>query len=287
MGLFISACYAKNSNTPIFTQTKVVTTSAMPIQKTKVVPTSDVPIHTLSPYLQNQFFKLLQNNGNCNLPCFLGIKPGKTSWMETRQMLELYSASSPIQYDESRSTAMDKLYTTTIFTEVDEITSVQTVSYLNVHTHNDIVESIVFTSEIEGEGNPPVYNYNYLSGYSLKEVFQRTGIPDVIYFKVDKEIYYDIYVIYENLKIVMVLSGRAEQAVINQYQFCPNIGDNQVAGFRIAVANLSYLTDIKALIGYPFWENTPLLEEVSGMSIEDFYKLMINDNRPACFEVQK
>jgi hypothetical protein len=61
---------------------------------------------TLSPDRELRMSKLLQAK-DCQLPCYLGITPGKTSWTEARQILtdlgayswvETYGIDDPILY---------------------------------------------------------------------------------------------------------------------------------------------------------------------------------------------
>jgi hypothetical protein len=50
------------------------------------------PVPTLSKQRANAVVnELLKNNGNCNLPCWFGVIPGKTLWADARKFLKPFS----------------------------------------------------------------------------------------------------------------------------------------------------------------------------------------------------
>ncbi|MCZ2122889.1 MAG: hypothetical protein LC108_11565 [Anaerolineales bacterium] len=278
------ACQGKSSTLVPMENITAVSTNTSVIPK-KITNT---PFSTLLPSVQDSLFSILQNNGGCDLPCFLGITPGQTQWIEAKQILEMYSTNQPIRRDDTGSTEINTLYTISIATQMNETTPVQMAMYMSVNTdQHDIVKNIVFTSEIHESSGFPAYNDKHLLKYSLIDVYRRIGLPDEIYFDIGPTRGYSLYAVYEKLKIVLIFPGRAEDGENNAHKICPNIGDNQISDLRIALASPSDSIDIKTLIGYPFWVNTPQFEEVTGMSIKDFYNLLIGDQQPACFEVQQ
>jgi hypothetical protein len=71
------------------TSTITPTSTSTPIPSI-ITPTS---LPTISPSKIDQAIsELVHTNGGCSLPCFWGITPGKTSWLEANQILNKYNA---------------------------------------------------------------------------------------------------------------------------------------------------------------------------------------------------
>lgn len=291
----ISACIppttlqATPTSSVLFANTHTATPPAHPL----ITPTSTprsiyIPPPTLVPDVQDQFYGLLKNNGNCELPCFLDITPGKTSWLDAKAVLEKYSINKPIKYDETRSTPTNKTYSTQIQTRSNTNTSFWLIMNIELDVNeNDVVKHIVMSVESYDNDALAINDKDgHLSTYSLREVFLRNGIPDNVFFKFRQRKGYGFGVVYENQKIAFEFGGIALPNINNEYIICPNIGEGQVSSMKIALANPSDPIDVKTLIGHPFWEGVHPFEEVAGMSLNDFYELMISDQKPACFEIK-
>jgi hypothetical protein len=66
----------------------LITTPSMTVTPRAVLPT-DTPIATLSKDLAYaRFENLLQTNGDCQLPCWWGIIPGNTSFIDAQNILK-------------------------------------------------------------------------------------------------------------------------------------------------------------------------------------------------------
>ena len=85
--MFIAACDA-SSVTPTAKATAFLDTTPRPLNSPSPVPSGTSTITpfptlaglpTLSVDQQLKWYKLLKNNGGCELPCFLGLTPGKTT----------------------------------------------------------------------------------------------------------------------------------------------------------------------------------------------------------------
>lgn len=289
--LLISACIPSTpqaTSTDDFLVTDANTATLPAPSRTPIPRPTFIPPPTLVPDVQEQFYVLLKNNANCELPCFLSITPGKTSWLDAKADLEKYSVNQPISYDETRATPTNRTYSATIRTQMMKNDPFQLTMYISLDVdENDLVKNIVMDVESYDNDALAISDKNeHLSTYSLREVFQRNGMPDNVYFKFRKEKGYDFGVVYDDQKITFVFGGMALPDTNNQNKICPNIGEGQVRSMRIALADPSHSIDVKTLIGYPFWEGAPPFEDVAGMSMNDFYKLMISDQKPACFEIK-
>jgi hypothetical protein len=287
--LLVTACSAvvypsTPTAKPYITEEITMQPSITPSQIGSLRPTYDPP-PTLVPELQDQLFNLLKSNGNCELPCFLGIAPGKTTWTEAKTFLVTYSINKPIIYDETRSTPTNRTYSATIQTQANQETS----SWIDMNIsldvdNNDLVKDLVVTFEIFGDDSSPFYD-THLSRYSLREVFQKNGMPDIIYFAPEREEGFTFNVIYEKLKMAITFSGRLNQNTDGRYTVCPNFGDGEIESMKIAFANSSDPIDISALIGYSS-PNDSSFENTAGMSLINFYDLMIGNQLPACFQLK-
>lgn len=242
------------------------------------------PEPTMRASVQEMFFDLLNNNGNCELPCFLGIVPGQTTWASAKTILEPFAVNSPIPYDETRSTQTSRTYSTQIRTKTNKDIPIEMVMSLAIDVdQNDVVQHIIIRVELYGDGFTE-FNDKHLSRYGLREIFLRNGSPNVIYFSPERG-GYGFNVVYDELKMAIVFAGNAKQNSDSGYTVCPNIGDGDVSSMMIVLASPSDSMDVKKLIGYPI-ENNPTFEKATGLSLKDFYYSMIGDQQPACFQVK-
>ncbi|MEW5941902.1 MAG: hypothetical protein AB1750_19740, partial [Chloroflexota bacterium] len=96
---------------------------------------------------------------------------------------------------------------------------------------------------------------------------------------------YSMHVVYENLKMVVALTGRGKEIPNRRYSLCPNLGDGDVSFVTIALVAPNDAIDVKTIFGYPFYDNELPLEEVTNLSLEEFYDLILN-GEPACLDVK-
>jgi hypothetical protein len=114
---------------------------------------SSVPAPTLSPLTQKKFFAMLENNGDCELPCFLGIIPGKTIWADANSILQPFDVNNLIAYDETRSSATQKKYHVQIRTRANREIPIELAMSLAIDVdQSDVVQHIVIRIELYGDG---------------------------------------------------------------------------------------------------------------------------------------
>jgi hypothetical protein len=263
--------------TPIFTPTSFPSQTSNSSNGKWWTQVPDPP--TLSPDVQDELYDLLKSNGNCKLPCFLGITPDKTSLADAKAILEKFDVRQSISIDEIASTKTYEAYNAQIFTNKD----VTLAMNLRLEVKNQIVSRLTVNATPSRNGYS-VTDDQHLSQYSLREVFLKHGPPDAVYLQPPTYGEYGLQVVYEKLKMVIEITGSAKDISNGKYEICPNLGDGDITSMKIALASPLDSTDVKTLIGYPFWENVPAFEETSGLSIKDFYQLMTNEKQPACFE---
>ena len=229
--LLLPAC--SSSSTMQETQTKSpspivqeITPSATFAQTRSTKPTLLPPLTqgmhpTMTHNLQSQFYDLLKDNGNCELPCFLGIEPQKTKLADARELIETFSINQPSGYDTKIGEIGYRLYSY----------SIKTNQEVNLHINielfaggDDLVQYIALGTS-SYRNNELVGDDLHLSFYSLREIFQRLGAPDAIYLLPPKRGVYSIHVVYERLKMVIGFTGRANENPNGGYTVCPNFGD--------------------------------------------------------------
>lgn len=277
--------------TPFITPFPLLSSTPSPMFKSdkKCIPPifcTGSPEPTMRASTQKTFFMLVKDNGNCDLPCFLGIVPGQTMWVDAESILKPYVVNNPISYDKTRSTQINRTYSTQIRTKANKDIPVEMVMSLAIDVgQKDVVQHIAIRVELYGDGFTEFHD-KHLSRYGLREIFLRNGIPSAVYFQPEQsEKGYGFNVIYDELKMVIVFAGNAKQNSGGGYTVCPNIGDGDVSSMMIVLASPFDPMDVKKLMGYPI-ENNPALEKVTGLSLNDFYHLMIGDQQPACFAVK-
>jgi hypothetical protein len=241
-----------------------------------------VPFPTLASNLQSQFYEDLRSNRGCELPCLLGIIPGATSWLDAKSFLEAYSLNKPVESDQAASSQDHVVYFVQIQTSID----ISLIMRLRlVVGENGLVQYINFDATSSREGSY-VENDQHLSKYSLREVFRRHGLPNSIFMKPIKRGVYTLHIVYDELKMVIGLTGQATRISGGEYEVCPNLGDGNPLSLTVGLAAPSDPIDTKNLLDYPFYESELSLEDVTGLGIDQFYTLMSSSESPACFRAK-
>lgn len=242
-----------------------VTISSSPTQLPSQV------FHTPLPTLTNDRAKelvreLLENNAGCRLPCWWGITPGKTTWVDARHFLEsfaLYIGETggvriPLPDPYSDATYLEHGY------------------FIN----NGIVEYI------------HIFNFNLAPNYYLPKFLELYGQPDEIYVrtfaKAEMGIQnYTVDLFYQNLGILIEYStGEPLKDIDGKLQNClikdmdspfMFLWSPEELGLTFQDAKQKFL-DTSNLP-----EPRPLLE-ATGMVVKTFYETFKNPDTNACLE---
>ncbi|MBK7450361.1 MAG: hypothetical protein IPJ47_13445 [Anaerolineales bacterium] len=197
------------------------------------------PPPTLALELQDQLYTMLQTNGGCELPCFLGIRPGSTTVSGTKAILETYDFRHEISRYIVAENNNAEWYAANIFTSKD----VYLDFHVDVLVANNIVQGLIVgfnaPEKMDRLGREDLTD-RHLERYGILELFRRHGIPDDIYITPphtqDTIAAYGIDVIYNHSQIMGMYSGIAKLDKNGTYELCPSIGDGQVGGFMLIVA---------------------------------------------------
>lgn len=249
---------------------------------TPISATASSSFPMLTSDLQEQLYKYLKDNRGCELPCLLGITPGKTSWADAKSFLETYSVNKPIEVDKAASSQDYKVY----YAQIQTSKEISLMLRIRLAVDkNDIVQHINFDAT-SSRGGSYVGDDQHLSRYSLRELFLKHGAPDAVYMKPIKRGIYSLHVVYDELKIVVGLTGQAKKDVDGKYRVCPNLGEGNPLSLSIALANSSDPIDAKKLLDYPFYESEISLKDAAELNLDAFYILVSSNESPACFEAK-
>ena len=219
--------------------------------------------------------KLLEDNGGCKLPCWWGIMPGKTTWVEARKILEKVSlfvggqesendfdanVNAYLPYPHGFATYMEHLY----------------------GVNNGIVEYI------------RVYNFDLAPNYFLPNLLESYGQPDEIWIrtfsKAERGIQnYTVDVFYKEMGILVEYStGEPLKEIDGKLQNCliKEMDSPFLHLWSPETQELSFHEAKKFIDTTNLPDPKPLLE-ATGMDVETFYETFRNTATDACLETPK
>ena len=218
---------------------------------------------------------LLENNAGCRLPCWWGITPGKTTWIEARQILEKTSLYIGGQ-------------------EIGEVFYVDVQAYLP-YPHN-------FAKYMEhsyGVKNGivdyiDVYNFDLAPNFSLPNLLESYGQPDEVWIrtlpKAERGIqHFIIDVFYGELGILVEYStGDPMKEVEGNLQNCwiTEMDSPFLDLWSPETQKLSFQEAKKFIDTTNLPEPKPLLES-TGMDVKTFYETFKNSETDVCLETPK
>ena len=247
---------------PTLTPTRTPTPSSTPTL---------TPLPTLTAQeRETRIRELLKTNGDCELPCWWGITPGRTNWAATRQFI--------MQYDGGFSYGTGDL-------DIDDI-------YIRVvmPEGEGVVESIKV--DVEGHYNQLVFEEDW-KYYSLAQILATYGEPSRVWIQLaagpvmpGSTMGYGVWLFYDHLGFLVCYGG---SGVVVQpiYHVCPTLrGPGGIVSIRLWLQSPDSKTLLEELAGVT-QEQLPYLrpvEEATGLSVEEFYTLFTQSDGPACFE---
>lgn len=210
---------------------------------------------------------LLENNAGCQLPCWWGITPGKTTWAEARSFLEsfaLYIGETggvrvPLPASYSNATYMEQWY------------------FIN----NGIVEYI------------RIYNYSLAPNYYLPKFLEKYGQPSEIWIRTfsqeeiaQQNFAFDLFYMDKGILLEYGTETPIEDVVVDgKLQNCLNNADSPFIYLWSPEKNNMSFQDAKQkfLDTTNLPEPKPLLE-ATGMDEKAFYETFKNTDTDICVE---
>lgn len=229
---------------------------------------------------------LIETNGGCELPCFLGIQPGVSSWEDIRPI------EGPIYFRESYFPKRkdERLY---LYIPPSK------TRYLDVTFWGSgaLIEHITVDAEIYLPNDPYGYIPEFAKTvypYALPNLLAQYGVPSRILLQVLGQIeresgtQAEIYLFYDHLGFlahywflnVVTQDGEVLRA-------CPDY--SHTVFIRLYLQSPEDKTPLEKMVGgtNDYYFNTLFqpIEKITALSVEDFYQLFVAPTENACFEV--
>jgi hypothetical protein len=292
--LCLSACSTENSSmtenetASSTVEIAITITTTPPAASPTIANQVTHPIMgTLIPATQeSRLVEALQLEG-CELPCYLGITPGKTSWSSAQQILSDLGAEYKGEAYESGTGMLGYAYKILI----SDTTIVMATPIVNPTHPLDITQSLSFLigsdsivqriSVDVGTAIQELKFHNYWSRYSPQQIFIRLGKPDSIYYSPQEG--NRMAIIYKSLGVVIKFSGMREGDSV-----CPNFEINGYTERKFTLTNIaSGLSLLPEGERVPFTDREHWLPvaEYLRMSQEELYNQIIADPT-ICFNVK-
>lgn len=274
--IFISSC-------SIVSQNELESNIATPSHPSSATATAKpiTPV-TLQPTLTQQerenYIKLmLQNNNDCNLPCWWGIEPSRTSWADVEAMLlRIGVKKGQSEFNFGYGTGWLKL---------DSIQSYGSVNF-------SVTESIVETITVSASGNDASEFQKAWEYYSPDKILLEYGQPsrimiDISTYGISDYITYGYWLYYDNLGFLVVTNGQTKRE--STLRICPNFDYSEnISGVQIYLKSYKNNQSLDSLVGKEKIEILNLFlksfEEATSKTLEEYYTNFLLDNTSICFE---
>lgn len=215
---------------------------------------------------------LIKTNGDCNLPCFWGIRPGITKWTEAMDLFNRLGVKGVM----GTSPRNFKYFTANV--EANSVTIL-----LNVYQKDDIVGAILLTVS----NKPPLIGtHPDIEQYSTKKMFINLGRPTDLLLKLDfapegpSELSsYSFWVIYDNYGLQEDYIGSLERS--EDSKVCPEETFEQVVLYLYSPP-LDFLPWGPAISG-----DAKKLEHLTSTTATDFFQLSVKLDTPVCLEIKQ
>lgn len=217
---------------------------------------------------------LLENNAGCRLPCWWGIKPGETTWSETRQILE--KVSSFVGGQEGN----DGFYGAKVYPPYPH----DTMMYLE-HMYQVENGKVVYIR---------VYNFNFAPSYLLPNLLGSYGQPSEVWIRTFPREdmgfqHFLIDVFYQDLGILVeYATGHPLEEVNGNIRNCSiNEMDSPFLHLWSSDTNeLSFQEAKKFIDTISLPEPKPLFE-ATGMDVKTFFETVKNPEANVCIETPR
>ena len=226
--------------------------------------------------------ELLRTNGGCKLPCWWGIVPGRTTWLEAESFLNHlgFRTSSETLADGSVLHGFGGT----------EFEDEHLYNSIGIYERNGNIDAI----GIRGNGWSNMSGFHEIWGkYDLQNFLPDYGQPSRIWLSsVSNDIGapgiegYRLWLFYD--RFGFVLSYHAAGAIIDgeNYHICPRMDDEDIGEIRMLLQSPDNPEPLDRIDENTEWfrKSTKSIDKATGLSTEDFYQLFIQEEQPACFD---
>jgi hypothetical protein len=272
---FLSAC---NSQAP----TEPLSTTLGPPSAT-FLPTN---MPTLTTGEQDIYVReLLKTNAGCQLPCWWGITPGKTSWNDTEDFLRYLAAT----IGQTKLETGVKLHWAILQDNLSYIDQ----GFLEREVREGIMETFFVGGNHSSTQNQMDFESMWES-YSPKQVLRTYGVPSRVLLSAPGGTGlgdtgnngYILWIFYDHLGFLIRYGGTVADLPV--YHFCPELqkGANDIYRINFTLQYPDHPLPLE-------WDDAILttqpsraksIQDAAGISIDEFYRLFTQNEEPACFD---
>jgi hypothetical protein len=257
------------------------TNTALPIrltqERTRLATPTTSP--TLSLLQYGNLIHFMDSNNSCELPCVLGIVPGKTSadaaWRIFQENLQ-----DGTYYDNMPKSLSAEIWYSKGNNSIDYS--------LLASAQQEEIKTIEVRISVSNNGITQAVD-NFVPYYSLEAIFEKLGEPDYIFLgisgggEVPNSYYIEIY--YLAKRIVFSITGISNNYDVSNFFLCPDVGGYNYVSLQMFVFSndveikeklndqLNYHIDY----GYHL-----LMQEATGMTNKEFVNAILNNDN-YCF----
>ncbi len=269
---------------------KAMTPTPLPPTITpSLVPTPSAtftPMPTLTDEQNATVLNLMESNGDCDLPCWWGIIPGKTSAMEARRFL----TDLGIQFRELKTTQVPGLDTIVLFTRFEPHPDVN-VDFQYIGMKDDVVERLDlgitrYSFGHENNQEQELELKKIWSPLSPENIIRKYGTPSRIFVNYNPgSSGYNLAFLYKT-GIYIAYNGSFAD---NRVKTCP------VSDYDTALINHFFITLVNPDAAYNIEKITDRsllysgaydLETVTTITKDDFAKEILRLGEDFCFSVK-
>lgn len=270
VGIHATMLFPSVTPQPLLTETS----TRVPLSTTTLVP-----LPTLTAGEQENYVReLLKTNAGCQLPCWWGITPGKTSWGDAERFLRYLGANI----------GQTKLESGIIYYNI----SVSNNSY-GFFEQLGVVDTVSVMGNNGGTQNQRDFESMWES-YSPKQVLGRYGVPSRILLSTTGVTGlgdtgnngYILWIFYDYSGFMIRYDGTVADLPV--YHFCPElkVGADDISRIDITLQYPDHPLPLEQhdsiLPTQP--SRAMSIQDATGMSLKEFHQLFSQDEKPACFD---
>ena len=279
--ILLSACASTSDTsysrtTPTRLSTATLTSTSHPTQLSSTTPTVVLtPLPTLLPEdAQELVLKLLETNGDCQLPCWWGwIIPGKTKWEDVNRFLQTFATNVRLNGEKNG------LQLWSAYFKVPDTVQLSEELIASIDVQNGIVEQLLVGQL-----------------YTLTDLLQENGKPNDVLLEISDDTFeefspwgrFTLVLFWREKGILAVYQGRIEKTEL--LNLCMNKIDKTAPSFWLwDPLKEKTMEEVggELLFGTPpFLPEFYSLQEVIGIDVEAFYQTYSAPNNiNICFQI--
>ena len=289
---FLAACGLQDK------ATRPVATSTSPLANTpSLTPSStdqptQTPTITSIPTLSEQdaletFVNLIEKDDECELPCWLGITPGRTRFKEVENILSQFGAVAYTDF------SLQRAFIKAFFPHFE--TAKHEVTIIVIPEQNGKISRILITAVAYQDINGP-RNYNdpefqrLWQRYFLPRIFTRYGVPEKIFLDTTRIVAdtagpypFVLWVVYSQQGFLIRYQG-VNSKIGENIQICPMQSSIEIKIWNPEESSYEEFIKDDGALARPFALGPQPIEEVTKFSIESFYEEFRSRDVDTCFD---